>query len=74
MAKRKASFAGLTAMLLLTVDVASGKLPAPTEAEAEAKKAAAEKKAKDEDAAKKALAKAQDRVAERYKNMARKRK
>lgn len=67
MIERKMSLAGLTGMLLLAVHAAWGKLPPPTEAEVQTKKAAAEKKAKDEDAAKRALAKAQDRVAERYK-------
>jgi hypothetical protein len=67
------ALAGLAGMLLLATHAAWGKLPPPTEAEALAKKAAAEKKAKDEEAAKQALAKAQDRVAARYKN-SRKRK
>ena len=73
MIERKMSLAGLAGMLLLATHVAWGKLPPPTEAEAQTKKAAAEKKAKDEEAAKQALAKAQDRVAERYKK-SRKRK
>ena len=67
MIERKMSLAGLAGMLLLATHAAWGKLPPPTEAEAQTKKAAADKKAKDEEAAKKALAKAQDRVAERYK-------
>lgn len=67
------SLAGLAGMLLLATHAAWGKLPPPTEAEAQTKKAAADKKAKDEDAAKQALAKSQDRVAERYKK-SRKRK
>jgi hypothetical protein len=58
----------LAGMLLLATHAAWAKLPPPTEAEVQAKKAAAEKKAKDEEAAKQALAKAQDRVAARYKN------
>ena len=70
---RKVSLAGLAGMLLLATHAAWGKLPPPTEAEAQTKKTAADKKAKDEEAAKKALAKAQDRVAARYKN-SRKRK
>jgi len=70
---RKMSLAGLAGMLLLATHAAWGKLPPPTEAEVQVKKAAAEKKAKDEEAAKRALAKAQDRVAERYKK-SRKRK
>jgi len=70
---RKMSLAGLACMLLLTAHAAWAKLPQPTEAEAQTKKAAAEKKAKDEEAAKQALAKSQDRVAERYKK-SRKRK
>ena len=70
---RKGSLAGLAGMLLLATHAAWGKLPPPTEAEAQTKKTAADKKAKDEEAAKKALAKAQDRVAARYKN-SRKRK
>jgi hypothetical protein len=64
--ERRVSLAGLAAMLLLTTHAAWGKLPPPTEAEAQAKKAAADKKVKDEEAAKQALAKAQDRVAARY--------
>ncbi|MGQ0578967.1 MAG: hypothetical protein ACT4PQ_08695 [Betaproteobacteria bacterium] len=65
---RKVSLAGLAGMLLLASHAAWGKLPPPTEAEAQAKKVAADKKAKDEEGAKKALAKAQDRVAARYRN------
>ncbi len=72
--EREMSLAGLAGMLLLAAHAAWGKLPPPTEAEAQTKKSAAEKKAKDDEAAKKALAKAQDRVAERYKNSPRKRK
>jgi len=72
--ERKISLAGLAGILLLAAHAAWGKLPPPGEAEVQTKKAAAEKKAKDEEAAKKALAKAQDRVAERFKNSARKRK
>ncbi|HEY3327986.1 MAG TPA: formate dehydrogenase [Novimethylophilus sp.] len=45
---------------------ALAKLPPPTPEEAAKKQIAAEKKVKDEDAAKEALAKAQDRVAQRY--------
>jgi hypothetical protein len=67
------SLAGLAGMLLLATHAAWGKLPPPTEAEVQAKKAVAAKKATDEEAAKQALAKAQDRVAARYKN-SRKRK
>jgi hypothetical protein len=67
------ALAGLAGMLLLVTHAAWGKLPPPTEAEVQAKKAAAAKKATDEEAAKQALAKAQDRVAARYKN-SRKRK
>ena len=70
---RKGSLAGLAGMLLLATHAAWGKLPPPTEAEAQTKKTAADKKAKDEEAAKQALAKAQDRIAARYKN-SRKRK
>lgn len=70
---RKMSLAGLAGMLLLTAHAAWAKLPQPTEAEAQTKKTAAEKKAKDEEAAKQALVKSQDRVAERYKK-SRKRK
>lgn len=73
MIERKLSIAGLAGMLLLATHAAWGKLPPPTEAEIQAKKAAAEKKAKDEEAGKRTLAKAQDRVAERYKK-SRKRK
>ena len=73
MIERKMSLAGLAGMLLLTAHAAWAKLPPPTEAEAQAKKATADKKAKDDDAAKQALAKSQDRVAERYKK-SRKRK
>ncbi len=62
------SLAGVAGMLLLATHAAWGKLPPPTEAEVQTKKATAEKKAKDEEAAKQALAKAQDRVAGRYKN------
>jgi len=62
------SLAGLAGMLLLATHAAWGKLPPPTEAEVQVKKAAAAKKATDEEAAKQALAKAQDRVAARYKN------
>lgn len=65
---RKGSLAGLAGMLLLATHAAWGKLPPPTEAEAQTKKATADKKAKDDEAAKKALAKAQDRVVARYKN------
>ncbi len=72
--ERKMSLAGLFAMLLLATHAAWGKLPPPTEAEAQAKKAAADKKAKDEEAAKQMLAKAQDRVTARYKKSSRKRK
>ena len=61
------SLAGLAGILLLATHAAWGKLPPPTEAEAQTKKAAAAKKATDEEAAKQALAKAQDRVAARYK-------
>ena len=68
MTVRKMSLAGLVGMLLLATHAAWGKLPPPTEAEAQTKKAAADKKAKDEETAKQALAKAQDRVAARYKN------
>ena len=64
---RKSSLAGLAGMLLLATHAAWGKLPPPTEAEAQTKKAAADKKVKDDEAAKQALAKAQDRVAARYK-------
>ena len=71
--ERRISLAGLAGILLLAVHTASAKLPQPTAADAQTKKAAAEKKAKDEEAAKQALAKSQDRVAERYKN-SRKRK
>ena len=71
--ERKMSLAGLAGMLLLATHTAWGKLPPPTEAEAQTKKTAADKKAKDEEAAKQALAKSQDRVAERYKK-SRKRK
>ena len=73
MIERKMSLAGLAGMLLLATHAAWGKLPPPTEAEAQTKKAAAAKKATDEEAAKQALAKAQDRVAERNKK-SRKRK
>lgn len=73
MIERKVSLAALAGMLLLAAHAAWGKLPPPTEAEAQTKKAAADKKAKDEEASKQALAKAQDRVAARYKN-SRKRK
>ena len=73
MSERKISLAGMAGILLLTVHAAWGKLPPPTESEAQAKTIAADKKAKDEEAAKKALARAQDRVVERYKN-SRKRK
>ena len=67
MIEGKMSLAGLAGMLLLATHAAWGKLPPPTEPEAQAKKAAADKKVKDEEAAKQALAKAQDRVAARYK-------
>ncbi len=73
MIERKTSLPGVVGMLLLAAHAAWGKLPPPTEAEAQTKKAAADKKVKDEEAAKQALAKAQDRVVERYKK-ARKRK
>lgn len=59
--------AALAGALMLAAAVVWAKLPAPAEAELQAKKTAAEKKAKDEEAAKKALARAQDRVAARYK-------
>lgn len=68
MIERKMSLAGLAGMLLLATYAAWGKLPPPTEAETQTKKTAADKKAKDEEAAKQALAKAQNRVAARYKN------
>lgn len=74
MIERKVSLAGLAGMLLLATHAAWGKLPPPTEAEVQAKKAAVEKKAKDEEAAKRALAKAQDRVAVRYKNSSKRKK
>ena len=51
--------------MLWSVETAA-KLPPPTPEEAAKKQVAAEKKAKEEDAAKEALAKAQDRVAQRY--------
>jgi len=71
--ERRMSLAGLAGILLLATHAAWGKLPPPTEAETQTKKTAADKKTKDEEAAKQALAKAQDRVAERYKK-SRKRK
>lgn len=46
--------------------VAAARLPAPTPEEAAKKAAAAETKAKADEAAKQALAAAQDRVAQRY--------
>lgn len=56
----------MLAAVLLSPAAALAKLPEPTLEEAQKKAAAAEKKALDEDAAKAALAKAQDRVASRY--------
>jgi hypothetical protein len=55
----------LAAALFAPAEVLA-KLPAPTAEEAQQKAAAAEKKALGEEAAKAALAKAQDRVASRY--------
>jgi|GEM_PF-2656207 hypothetical protein len=51
---------------LLSPTMVLAKLPAPTPEEAQQKAAAAEKKALGEEAAKSSLAKAQDRVASRY--------
>lgn len=51
---------------LLSPAAALAKLPEPTPEEAQQKAAAAEKKTLGEEAAKAALAKAQDRVASRY--------
>lgn len=51
---------------LLSPTMVLAKLPAPTPEEAQQKAAAAEKKALGDEAAKAALAKAQDRVASRY--------
>lgn len=56
----------LLAAVLLSPAAVLAKLPEPTPEEAQKKAAAAEKKALGEDAAKAALAKAQDRVASRY--------
>jgi len=56
----------LAMALAMSSSVVWAKLPPPTPEEAAKKQAAAEKKAKDEDAAKEALAKAQDEVAKRY--------
>ena len=54
------------AVVLATSLSANAKLPEPTAEEAQKKLADAEKKAKGEEAAKAALAAAQDRVAKRY--------
>ena len=54
------------AVVLATSLSANAKLPEPTAEEAQKKLADAEKKAKSEEAAKVALAAAQDRVAQRY--------
>lgn len=54
------------AVVLATSLSANAKLPEPTLEEAQKKLADAEKKAKGEEAAKAALAAAQDRVAQRY--------
>jgi len=51
---------------LISPTAVLAKLPAPTPEEAQQKAAAAEKKALGEEAAKAALAKAQDRVVSRY--------
>lgn len=56
----------MLAAVLLSPAAALAKLPEPTPEEAQQKAAAAEKKALSEEAAKAALAKAQDRVASRY--------
>lgn len=56
----------LMLLALLWSVAAMAKLPPPTPEEAAKKQAAAEKQAKDEGVAKEALAKAQDRVAQRY--------
>lgn len=54
------------ATMLATSLSANARLPEPTPEEAQKKLADAEKKAKGEEAAKAALAAAQDRVAQRY--------
>lgn len=65
--RKQCARAALAGALMLAAGVVWAKLPAPTEAELQAKKTAAEKKTRDEDAAKQALARAQDRVVARYK-------
>lgn len=56
----------LCLLIAMASAVAWAKLPPPTPEEAAKKQAATEKKAKDEDAAKEALAKVQDKVVQRY--------
>lgn len=59
--------AALIAVLSAFATVSLARLPPPTPDEAKAKKAAAAEKGKADEAAKQALARAQDRVAARYK-------
>lgn len=56
----------MLSIALFSPAVVLAKLPVPTPEEAQQKAAAAEKKALGDEAAKAALAKAQDRVASRY--------
>lgn len=56
----------LTACALLWPLLAGARLPDPTPEDRARQQAAAEKKARDEDAAKAALARAQERVVRRY--------
>lgn len=60
-------YAVMAAVMIALSGIAGAKLPPPTPAEAKAKQEAAAKKAKADEAAKQALARAQDRVAARYK-------
>lgn len=65
---RRTTATGFVGAVLLAI-AATGwaKLPPPTPEQVKDKQAKAEKKAKDDEAAKKALARAQDRVVARYK-------
>ena len=65
---RRSLVYGVMAFFMVALSgVAAAKLPAPTPEQAKAKQEAATKKAKSDEAAKQALARAQDRVAARYK-------
>lgn len=65
--RKSVLYAVMASLMIALSGLAAAKLPAPTPEQAKSKQETAAKKAKADEAAKQALARAQDRVAARYK-------